>query len=101
MKYYLIDELSAPDLERISVFLRDNGTISGLDKIYWISIPEEYLNQIQSGHAGCQPYVFAVELGAGMIKAEFFIRTLKGMRCSCSGYPDSRQIQFIIRFLDE
>jgi hypothetical protein len=101
MRYYLIDEISDMDMERISLFLRDNGKISDLDKIFWINLPEEYLSEIQSGHAGCKPYVFAVELGSCMVKSEFFIRTLKDMRCSCSGYSDLRQSQFIIHFVDE
>jgi hypothetical protein len=101
MKYYLIDEINGTDMARLSLFLRENGTVSGLDRIFWISVPEEHLNKTQSGHAGCKPYVFAVELGAGLIKAELFIRTLKDMRCSCSGYPEPEQAQFIIRFMDE
>jgi len=101
MKYYLIDEISGQDMERLSLFLEHNGTMSGLDKIFWINAPEEILNETQSGHVRCHPYFFAVELGAGMIKAEFFIRTLKDMRCTCSSSADERQSQFIIRFVDD
>jgi hypothetical protein len=101
MKYYLIDEIASLDMERVSVFLKDKGTMSGLDKVFWINMPEEYLNGTQSLHVDCGPYFFAVEMGSNMVKAEFFVRTLKDMRCSCNGYSDSRQGQFIIRFMDE
>jgi hypothetical protein len=101
MKYYLIDEINGTDMERIFRFLRENGKVSGLDRIFWINVPEKYLNEIQSCHPDCKPYVFAVELGAGMVKAEFFIRTLKDMNCSCSGYSDIKQSQFIMLFMDE
>ncbi len=101
MKYYLIDEIDDKDMERISLFLMEKGVISGLEKIFWITVPEEYLNNSQAGHAGCKPYVFAVELGARQIRAEFFIRTLQDMRCSCNGYPEPEQGQFIVRFMDE
>ena len=101
MKYYLIDEINGTDMEKLSLFLMKNGIVSGLDRIIWINMPEKYLNEIQSGHPNCKPYVFAVELGADTVKAEFLIRTLKDMRCSCSGYSDKRQSQFIMRFMDE
>lgn len=101
MKYYLIDEISSPDMEKLSSHLRDIGEVSGLEGIFWIKIPEEYLDGIQSGHRDCKPYVFAVELEARAAKAEFFIRSLKGMKCSCSGYANPGQSVFIIRFINE
>lgn len=100
MKYYLVDEISVDDMERALLFLRENGTISGLENVFWIRVPEEYLTETQSGHMGCRPYFFAVEVGGGMIKAEFFIRTLKAMTCSCNGYPDPGQVRYIIRYVD-
>lgn len=101
MKYYLIDEISVPDMEKLLVFLRDKGIASGLEGVFWIKVPEEYLDEIQSGHMDCKPYVFAVEPGKGEIKAELFIRSSKGMKCSCSGYPDPGQSLFVIRLMDE
>ena len=88
-------------MEKLSGFLKDNATMSGLDKVFWIYVPEKYFNETQCSHVDCQPYFFAVELGAGMIKAEFYIRTLKGFKCSCNGYADPNQSQFIIGFVDE
>jgi hypothetical protein len=101
MKYYLIEEIIYTDMEKLALFLRENGNASGLERLFWINLPERYLNEVQSGHTGCKPYVFAVELGAGAIRAELFVRTLKDMRCSCSGCSDKRQTQFIMRFMDE
>jgi hypothetical protein len=101
MKYYLIDEIPATDMERLSGFLRDNAASSGLDKIFWVSIPENCLNETQCTHADCCPYFFAVELGSGYLKAEFFVRTLKGFNCTCSGFPDDDQVRFIMCFVDE
>ena len=101
MKYYLIEEINDRDMEKLALFLRENGTASGLERLFWINVPEKYLNVVQSGHAVCKPYVFAIELGAGTAKAELFIRNLTDMRCSCSGYSDKKQSQFIISFVDE
>jgi len=101
MKHYLVDEISVPDIEKLSERLRDIGTASGLEDLFWIRMPEEYLSEIQSCHEACKPYVFAVDLCAGAVKAEFFIRSEKVMKCSCSGYADPAQSMFIIRFFDE
>lgn len=101
MKYYLIDEIALNDMERLSAFLKDNAVMSGLDKVFWVRMPEKYLTETQSGHVNCQPYFFAVELGAGMIKGEFYIRTLKDLNCTCNSCADTPQTQFIIDFMDE
>jgi hypothetical protein len=100
MRYYLIDEIAANDMERLTGFFRDNAVASGLDKVFWINIPENCLNETQIGHADCHPYFFAVELGSGMLKAEFYVRTLRGFNCTCSGFPDDAQTRFVIRFVD-
>jgi len=101
MKYYLIDEVSPSDMERATAFLKENATMSGMEKVFWVKFPDKLLSESQSGHRDCQPFFFAIELGAGIIKAEFYIRTLKGLKCSCSGYSDPGQSRFIIRFVDE
>lgn len=100
MKYYLIDEISGRDMERLSRYLKDSRKMSGLDKLFWIEVPEEFLNDVQAGHGTCRPYFFSLETGAGMIKTELFIRTLKGMKCTCSSYADERQTRFITGFVD-
>jgi hypothetical protein len=101
MRYYLIDEITPRDMERIFGFLRDNATASGLDNVFWINVPESCLNETQQDHADCRPYCFAVELGRDMIKAELFIRTLRGFNCLCSGFSNEAQKHYVIHFVDE
>jgi hypothetical protein len=101
MRYYLIDEISVTDIELLAGFLRDNATASGLNKVFWVKIPEDCLNETQCSHTDCCPYFFALELGADYLKAEFFVRTLKGFNCMCTGFPDDAQARFIMRFVDE
>ena len=96
MRSYIIDEISLPDMERIEKFLKENSEGSGIEKVFWVKIPDDYLNDIQSRHRECQPHVFAIELGADWIKAEFLIRTLKDLRCQCNCYCDPKQRGFII-----
>jgi|WetSurMetagenome_2_1015567.scaffolds.fasta_scaffold250259_2 hypothetical protein len=100
MRYYLIDEITSREIEQISGFLRDNATASGLDNVFWVNIPDGCLNVTQQDHADCRPYCFAVELGRNLIKAELFVRTLRGFNCACSGFSNEAQARFIVNFVD-
>lgn len=101
MRYYLIDEITSRDMELISGFLRENAAPSGLDNVYWVNIPDSCLNETQQDHAGCKPYCFAMELGKGLIKAELFVRTLRGFNCACSEFSNETQKHYVIQFVDE
>lgn len=96
MKSYLIDEIPSSDMERIRSEMEKSATSSGLEKLFWVEIPENMLSEIQLLHKGCGPHVFAVELGRNWIRCEFFVRTLNSMKCSCNGYATTRQVHFAI-----
>jgi hypothetical protein len=100
MKGYMIDEISEPDINRISEFLRENAIQSNMERLFWIDIPEECLNQTQLDHKDCQPFRFPIELGDDWIKGEFFIRTSQKFRCECNGYCDTKQRDYILNFMD-
>jgi hypothetical protein len=100
MRAYLIDEISVPDMEKIKGFFTQNAVKAGLDGIFWVKVPADLLSETQHQHEGCQPHVFAVELGRGFVKSEFYIRSLTNMRCTCPGLSTSAQRDFIIRFAD-
>ncbi len=85
-------------MKKMRVFLQENASSSELDALFWVRLPQDLLSGIQYQHTACRPFVFAVELGEDWIKLEFFIRSLKGMRCSCQGYCTSQQRSFIISF---
>ena len=98
MRSYLIDEISPSDMDKISGFLKKNAIKSNLGQILWVQMPDDLLSDIQTEHRNCQPHVFAVELGSDWIKLEFFVRSLKNMRCICLGYCTHPQRDFIIDF---
>lgn len=98
MRAYLIDEIPPSDIRRIGDFLKKNTIQSGIGKIFWVQIPDDILTTIQLQHSECRPHVFSVELGPDWLKMEFFVRSLKNMRCTCPGYCTSQQINFIINF---
>ena len=100
MKYYLVDEISGQDLKKIDHFLEENAQRSQMEKIFWIEIPEDLTKELQTDHDQCRPHYFSIELGTDWIRAEFFIRTLSKLRCECNGYANSKQKEFIYRFME-
>lgn len=98
MRAYLIDEISPSDMEKINGFLKKNAVPSSLNQIFWVRIPGDLLSSSQFEHSGCQPHVFAVELGSNWVKLEFLVRSLKNMHCTCQGYCTQSQQEYIINF---
>jgi len=100
MKSFIIDEISKKDMEKIRQFLKENSLKSSLDAIFWVSLPEDILNEEQYSHETCKPHVFAVELGQDWVKMEFLIRNLSDMKCTCTGYCTRQQRDFILNFAE-
>ena len=98
MRSYMIDEIKASDIENINAFLNENAVSSGLDRLFWVEIPQDLLGEIQFQHKDCQPHVFAVELGDDWVRMEFLIRSMKNMQCTCPAYCTEQQQRFIINF---
>ena len=101
MRSYLIDEISAPDMDRVREYLKEKAIISGLEQVFWVQMPDDLLNETQLKHRECSPHVFAVELGEDWLRLEFFVRSLKSMRCTCPGYATSAQRDHVISFAHE
>lgn len=100
MKSYFIDEISTSDLDKITGYLNDNAVESGMEKLFWIEMPSDYLTESQSEHSECKPHRFAVETGDTWIKAELFVRTSIKFRCDCNGYCSENQKKFIMDYID-
>ncbi len=100
MKSYYIDEISRPDMGKITSYLNENAVESGMDKLYWIEMPEHILSGFQAKHSECQPHRFAIETGDSWIRAEFFVRTSVKFRCDCNGYCSETQQKFIMDYID-
>ena len=101
MKSYLIDEVHPRDMEKIEAFLNNRGKRSEIERLFWVEMPEDHLNEIQVRHRECHPHMFAVELGQGWIKAELFTRTLNDLNCPCNGYCTIRQMEYVFNFMED
>jgi hypothetical protein len=100
MKSYLIDEISGQEIIKIRDFLKKNAISSGVDGLFWIKFPDDILTQTQFEHVECKPHVFAIELGHDWIKFEFFVRSLKKMKCLCPDFCTNQQRNHVIKFAD-
>jgi hypothetical protein len=98
MRYYLIDEISKSDMEKIDEFLKQHAIRSEMEKVFWVRIPKEILSDIQSQHCDCQPHLFSIELETDQLKVEFFVRNLNRFKCTCQGYCTLEQRNFILNF---
>lgn len=98
MRAYLINEIDSSGMGKIHAYLKQVAISSSLEKVYWLGMPAHLLDKTQEAHRDCQPHVYAVELGRGWVRFECFLRSLKGMRCTCHGYCSEPQTHHIIRF---
>jgi len=93
-----MDEISSFDMKRITEFMEQHAIQSGIERLFWVEIPPEMLTGVQKQHVGCQPHVFAVEMGTDWIRWEFFVRSLKDLRCHCAHYCNPEQRNYIIDY---
>lgn len=100
MKSYFIDEIEPSGMAMINRYLASNTMESKVERLYWVEIPEELLNDAQSAHPACSPHRVALETGDSWIRAEFFVRTSRGLSCNCNGYCDQNQREYIIKYID-
>ena len=99
MRYYLIDEISKSDVEKLKNHLSERALKSSLDDIYWVEFADDLLSGLQGEHDSCKPYVFGLELGATSLKAELFVRNRNRFGCACQQYCDKRQKNYVIDFV--
>ena len=100
MKHYRIDELRPEDYEKIKGYLDERFGSSHMEGIYWAPLDPDLLDEVQAGHADCQPFYFAVVLEATVISFELLIRTRNRVRCDCIHYANEAQRDSIIGFAD-
>jgi hypothetical protein len=101
VKSYFIDEIALADLKRIRRFLSQKAISSAMDSLFWVTVSPSLLTPLQQEHLSCQPHVFAVETGQRFLKAEFYLRTLRDMRCPCQDYCTPQQARFVIEWVDQ
>jgi hypothetical protein len=100
MRQYLIDELRPADYEKIKAYLDQHFSVSEFEGLYWVTLEEEQLTEVQSAHKECQPYYFALELLPDRLACELLVRSKQRIRCHCIQYASETQRNWIIQKMD-
>ena len=100
MKQYVIDELRPEDYTKLRSHLSDHFEPSEIDGIYWVTLDEEILSEVQEDHVECGPFYFALELDQSKIACELLVRNKNKIRCSCISYANQSQRNWLIGKVD-
>ena len=100
MKQYVIDELRPEDYDKLKSYLSKHFEPSDIDGIYWVALDRTMLSEIQTNHAECGPFYFAIELDRSKMACELLVRTKNKIRCACISYADEKQRNWLIGKVD-
>jgi hypothetical protein len=100
MKQYVIDELRLDEHYKIRKYLNETYGPAELGDIYWVPLAAQLLTEIQSEHADCQPFYFAIQLEEDRLSIEMLVRTKRRIRCDCIGYASLEQRIWIMDVVD-
>jgi hypothetical protein len=98
MRQFLVDEIPRRQMEEIESYLKEKALPSGLEKIYWLEVPEHLLSEIQREHRECGSHYLAIETGKDFLKFEFLVRGRRRLRCDCVQYATPAQETFLLLF---
>ncbi len=100
MKQYVIDELRFHDFEKVRDYVNRYCRPGGIEGVYWLSVPEEILTDVQQGHDACKPYQIGLELYEDRLCCGLLVRASSNIRCHCIAYANKAQRDWIIETLD-
>lgn len=99
MRQFLVDEIPRSQLEGIDSYLKEKAFPSGLEKIFWLEVPENLLTELQWEHRACGPHYLAIEMGKDFLKFEYLVRGRRRLRCDCVQYATPAQETFLLNFV--
>ncbi len=100
MKQYVIDELQPDDHQKLAEYLKHHFFVSGLERIFWIFLTDDLLNDTQAAHSECGPFYLAIELTDTAMKCELLVRARNRLRCDCIGYANRQQRDWVMGQMD-
>ncbi len=100
MRQYVVDELRKNEIERAEQYLSNKCDEGGVNRLYWLQIPDELLSETQLEHRDCAPFCAGIEVTEDSVVFEMLVRSRQKLRCSCIAYASEEQRQFIMNFAD-
>ncbi|HWR04218.1 MAG TPA: hypothetical protein VN419_09375 [Humidesulfovibrio sp.] len=103
MRSYLIEDFYPEHLEKIVATLKAKGCSGSLDGIFYLTLPDELLTDVQREHAAeCGPHMLVLEVvDEATLKLELLVRAQKKLRCECVMYSTPAQREHIIDYIDD
>lgn len=101
MKQYVIDDLRAPEMERLFAWCSANLAKSCFNDVFWLNLDESVLNATQKAHNECRPFYVSVFLDydAGRLVVDLVARTARSMHCECAGFLEPAQLVWLDNFV--
>jgi hypothetical protein len=100
MRQLVIDQLSREEWLNLENYCKRNLRPGPMEGLFWLELPPELWGSAQQGHEECAPFFFAVELPANKLVCELLVRSSANLHCSCIGYADPAQRNFLLDFFD-
>jgi hypothetical protein len=101
VRTYRIEDLAREHVERLARVLDARGQGSGMDGLYWFTLPPDLLTAEQMEHApDCGPHVLSLELLEDGLSLELLVRARGRLRCSCVCYATPAQRAWGMDMLD-
>jgi len=100
VRSYCLDDFVPGELERLAERLESMELSAGVEKLYWLHIPQDLLTPLQTEHAReCGPYALALEILDGALRLELLVRARNRLRCECVAYAEQRLVSRMILYL--
>ncbi|GAB6096184.1 hypothetical protein JCM14469_24370 [Desulfatiferula olefinivorans] len=100
MKQYVIDELRDEDYRKVKAWLDEHCRAAGISGVYWLTLPESVLTDLQRSHTDCKPYYLGLELDENALSCGLLVRATGNIRCHCIGYATRDQLIWLIETID-
>jgi hypothetical protein len=100
MKQYVIDEFRDEDYQKVKAWLDEHCTAGRISGVYWLTLPESVLTDLQRSHVDCQPYYLGLELDETSLSCGLLVRATGNIRCHCIGYATKAQLIWLIETID-
>ncbi len=101
MRFYLIDDIDNKQMETFKIVLRKKGFSEPIEDIFHLPLPQKILNNEQKKHSECGEHYLALEIGTNEVRLELLVRAASRLHCSCIGFADSQQREYMQNMLDE
>lgn len=102
MKQYVIDDIREPEMRRLQAWCFENLAKSCFGDVFWLSLDEAVLSDIQLAHTACHPLYLSVTLEAetGRLVIDMAVRTARSMHCQCMSFIDAGQFAWLDNYMN-